>query len=219
MSIIQLFSFLTFFLSIFGYQPDKQLNDPKAKTLLDDVSKTYKGFASISADFSISTYSPTQNKTTTQKGTVFLKGEKYKIEMGKQEIFCDKQSVWTYLKDINEVQINDYEANKEDITPSNMFTIYQNNFNYIMNGEEQMGKTHCAIVDLMPKDKSKPFFKVRIWVDKNNKYIKQMKVFDKNGNIYTYSVNSFDTKTNIEDAFFKFDTSKHPGVHVEDLRM
>jgi outer membrane lipoprotein carrier protein len=62
--------------------------------------------------------------------------------MGKQEIFCDKQSVWTYLKDINEVQINDYEANKEDITPSNMFTIYQNDFNYMLNGEEVVDKTN-----------------------------------------------------------------------------
>jgi len=217
--MIQLFSFLTFFLSIFGYQSDKQLNDPKAKTLLDAVSKTYKGFSSIEADFSLTTVNPIQNKTTTQSGTVYLKGEKYKIEMGKQEIFCDKQSVWTYLKDINEVQINDYEANKEDITPSNMFTIYQNDFNYMMSGEEGVDKIICSVIDLMPKDKSKPFFKVRIWIDKSAKYIKRMKIFDKNGNLYTYNVTSFNSKANMEDIFFKFDASKHPGVHVEDLRM
>ncbi len=217
--MIQLFSILTFFLSLFGYQPDKQLNDPNAKTLLDAVSKTYKSFKSIEAEFSLTTVNPVQNKTTTQTGSVFLKGEKYKLLMGKQEIFCDKQSVWTYLKDINEVQINDYEANKEDITPSNMFTIYQNDFNYMMNGDDVIDKTNCSIVDLMPKDKSKPFFKVRIWIDKNVKYIKRMKVFDKNGNLYTYNVTSFNSKANLDDTFFKFDASKHPGVHVEDLRM
>ena len=84
--------------------------------------------------------------------------KKYKIELGKQIIWCDKQSVWTYIKDINEVQINDYEANKEEITPSNMFTIYQNDFNYMLNSDEELDKTSCSIVDLMPKDKSKPFF-------------------------------------------------------------
>lgn len=214
-----LFSILTFLLSIFGYQPDKQLNDPKAKTLLDAVSKTYRGFSSIQAAISLTTVNPVQNKTTTQTGNVYLKGEKYKIVMGKQEILCDKQSVWTYLKDINEVQINDYEANKEDITPSNMFTIYQNDFNYMMNGEETVDKTSCSVVDLMPKDKSKPFFKVRIWIDKSAKYIKRMKVFDKNGNLYTYNVTTFNCKENLDDSFFKFDVSKHPGVHVEDLRM
>ncbi|MBK9791778.1 MAG: outer membrane lipoprotein carrier protein LolA [Sphingobacteriales bacterium] len=217
--MIQLFSIFTFFLSIFGYQPDKQLNDPNAKKLLDAVSKTYKSFNSIEAGFSLTTVNPVQNKTTTQTGNVYLKGEKYKLLMGKQEIFCDKQSVWTYLKDINEVQINDYEANKEDITPSNMFTIYQNDFNYMMNGEEVIDKVNCSVVDLMPKDKSKPFFKVRIWIDKNVKYIKRMKVFDKNGNLYTYNVTSFNSKANLDDNYFKFDATKHPGVHVEDLRM
>lgn len=217
--MIQLFSILTFFLSIFGYQPDKQLNDPKAKTLLDAVSKTYKSFPSIQADFSLTTSIPTQNKTTVKTGSVSIKGEKYKIVMGKQEIFCDKQSVWTYLKDINEVQINDYEPNKEDITPSNMFTIYQNDFNYMMNGEEVIDKVSCSVVDLMPKDKSKPFFKVRIWIDKSAKYIKRMKVFDKNGNMYIYNITTFNAKANLEDSYFKFDASKHPGVHVEDLRM
>lgn len=217
--MIQLFSILTFFLSILGYQSDKQLNDPTAKTLLDAVSKTYKGFSSIEANFSLTTYNPIQSKTTTQNGTVYLKGEKYKLLMGNQEIICDKQSVWTYLKDINEVQINDYEANKEDITPSNMFTIYQNDFNYMMNGEDLVEKTDCSVIDLMPKDKSKPFFKVRIWINKSGKYIKRMKIFDKNGNLYTYSVTTFKSKANLEDSFFKFDASKHPGVHIEDLRM
>jgi outer membrane lipoprotein-sorting protein len=89
----------------------------------------------------------------------------------------------------------------------------------MLNGEEVVDKTNCSIVDLMPKDKSKPFFKVRIWIDKSAKYIKRMKVFDKNGNLYTYSVSSFKSNANLEDSFFKFDASKHPGVHVEDLRM
>lgn len=217
--MLTLFSIFSILLSLFGFNPDKQLNDPKAKTLLDAVSKTYKSYESVEATFTLLSFNPQQNKTTNQKGTVYLKGEKYKLLMGKQEIICDNKSVWTYLKDIKEVQINDYEPSKEDITPSNMFTIYQNDFNYMMNGDEVVDKATCAIVDLMPKDKNKPFFKVRIWVNKNAKFIKQMKVFDKNGNTYTYTVTTFNSKANLEDTFFKFDKGKHPEVHIEDLRM
>ncbi len=217
--MIYILSILTLLLSTSGIASDKNLSDPKAKTLLDAVSKTYKEFPSIQATFTLTTISPIQNKTTTQTGNIYLKGENYKLVMGKQEIFCDKQSVWTYLKDINEVQVNDYEANKEEITPSNMFTIYQNDFNYMINGEEVIDKKNCTIVDLIPKDKDKPFFKVRIWIDKSAKYITRMKVFDKNGTLYTYSINSFNSKQKLEDSYFKFDLSKHPGVQVEDLRM
>ena len=45
-----------------------------------------------------------------------------------------------------------------------------------------------------------------------------MKVFDKNGNRYTYVVLSFNTKSNLEDAFFKFDKKSKPGVVEIDLR-
>ncbi|MCB0508531.1 MAG: outer membrane lipoprotein carrier protein LolA [Chitinophagales bacterium] len=216
--MVTLFSIVSFLLSLLGFS-DNQLNDPQAKKLLDDVSKTYKSYASIKADFTLVSYNPQQKKTENQKGTVYLKGEKYKLLMGKQEIICDKKSVWTYLKDINEVQINDYEANKEDITPSTMFTIYQNDFNYMMNGSDVVDNVNCAVVDLMPKDKSKPFFKVRICIDKSHKFIKRMKVFDKNGNTYTYTVTAFNSKAGLDDNFFKFDADKHPEVHIEDLRL
>jgi outer membrane lipoprotein carrier protein len=198
-------------------QGDKFINDPKAKLLLEAVSKTYKSYPAIDSKFSLLTESP-QGKTTTQSGQVLLKGEKYKLIMGNQEIYCDKSSVWTYLKDINEVQINDYEPNQGEVTPSNMFSIYQTDFNYMLNGEETINNCICKIVDLKPKDTSRSYFKVRIWVDKTNN-VKRIKIFDKNGSRYTYSVVTFNSKAVLEDAEFKFDASQHPGVHVEDLRM
>ncbi len=214
-SILSLFSFL-----FVKKQPDtKNISDPKAKVLLDEVSKKYKSFSSIDAKFTFQTENGQQNKTTTENGRVYLKGEKYRVEIGKQIVICDNKSVWTYMKDINELQINDYEPNKDEITPSNMFTIYQNDFDYLMNADEAIDKVNCAVVDLKPKKSDKPFFKVRIWIDKNAKYIKRMKIFDKNGNRYIYTVTSFNGKANLEDAIFKFDTSKYPGVKVEDLRM
>ena len=146
-SILSLFSFL-----FVKKQPDtKNISDPKAKILLDEVSKKYKSFSSIDAKFTFQTENGQQNKTTTENGRVYLKGEKYRVEIGKQIVICDNKSVWTYMKDINELQINDYEPNKDEITPSNMFTIYQNDFDYLMNADEDIDKVNCAVVDLKPK--------------------------------------------------------------------
>ncbi|HQO88717.1 MAG TPA: outer membrane lipoprotein-sorting protein, partial [Chitinophagales bacterium] len=61
----------------------------------------------------------------------------------------------------------------------------------MLNGEEWIDKSNCSIIDLKPIDTDKPFFKVRIWIDKDAKYIKRMKVFDKNGTLYTYNVITF----------------------------
>lgn len=210
---------LTFFAFLLSYHTadDKFINDPKAKVLLESVSKTYKSYTAIDTKFTVLTESP-QGKSSTQSGQVWLKGDKYKLIMGNQEIYCDKTSVWTYLKDINEVQINDYEPESGEVTPTNMFTIYQTDFNYMLNGEETIGTSLCKIVDLKPKDSDRSYFKVRIWVDKTFN-VKRIKIFDKNGSRYTYSVVTFNSKAVIDDAEFKFDATKHPGVHVEDLRM
>lgn len=214
-----LFTFFTSLLLLFT--PNKQNNasnnDAKAKVILDNVSKKYKSYKSIEVSFKLTTEIPNK-KASVEEGKVYLKGEMYKIQLGNQEIYCNKTAVWTYLKDINEVQINDYEPNKSEISPANMFNIYQSDYNYITNTSEKVAGITCKTVDLMPKDKSKPYFKIRIWIDANN-HIKQLKIFDKNGSRYIYTVTSTKSNTANSDDFYKFDPSKHQGVYIEDLRL
>jgi len=44
------------------------------------------------------------------------------------------------------------------------------------------------------------------------------KVFDKNGNIYTYSIVKFTPNAAVTDDLFSFNKSKYPGVEIVDLR-
>jgi hypothetical protein len=71
-------------------------------------------------------------------------------------------------------------------------------------------------IELTPIDKSKPFHKVLVYIDKS--VINTTKVFEKTGNRYTYSVSGLKTDAAIADATFQFDVSKYPGVEVVDLR-
>ena len=73
-------------------------------------------------------------------------------------------------------------------------------------------------VELTPIDKSKTFFKVLVDVDKATQTIRQTKVFEKNGNRYTYSVSSMTTNVPLPDNLFVFDQKKYPKVEVIDLR-
>ena len=123
-----------------------------------------------------------------------------------------------YLKDVNEVQINDYEPDPSDMTPYNMFNIYQKDFYYIKTADENVLDKPCNVIDLSPKDKSRSYFKVRIWINKQTNLLSRIKIFDKNGYRYTYTINSININSKIEDSEFNFDKNKYPGVHIEDLR-
>jgi len=150
---------------------------------------------------------------------VQMKGMKYKVAITGQEIICDGKTIWTFDKSANEVQVSTLDNSAGNITPQKLFTnFYDKDFLYIQNEDVKRGNKTYQVVELTPIDKTKPFFKVLIEVDKAASSIVSTKVFEKNGNRYTYSINSMSTNSAMPDDTFVFDPKKYPGVEVIDLR-
>src|ERR1700761_4387368 len=114
------------FANVFAQQPDTKTAQP----ILNGVSEKYKSFTSVKAEFTIKTEDGTGKTTDNQAGTLYVKGNKFKLELNNQQIVCDNVTIWTYLKDANELQINTYEPDENTISPSQIFTIYEKNFIY-----------------------------------------------------------------------------------------
>ncbi len=193
-------------------------NDAKATEILKGVSAKYKTYKSVQGDFNIVVENGKNNTKDVQAGTLYVKGEKYKVALKNQEITSDNVTIWTYLKDANEVQINTYEPDDNTITPSQIFTIYEKNFLYAFIEEKTVNGKVLQYIELTPIDKTKPFFKIKLAVDKVAKAVQSAIVFDKNGNRYTYEIKNFIANPNLADTFFTFDNKAHPGVEVVDLR-
>jgi len=211
-------SILTGLLFCFALITNAQQNDPKATQILNGVSAKYKSYTSVKADFTIKVEN-TQSKTSdTQNGTLYLKGNKYKVILKNQEVISDNKTVWTFIKDANEVQVNDYEPDENSITPSQIFTIYEKNFLCAFTEEKTVNGKVLQYIELTPIDKTKPYFKIRLGIDKTAKTVQNAVVFDKNGNQYTYEIKAFTPNPTLADSFFTFDTNAHPGVEVVDLR-
>jgi outer membrane lipoprotein-sorting protein len=75
-----------------------------------------------------------------------------------------------------------------------------------------------TIIELVPKDKKKKFFKIKLFVEKNNQQIIKSIVFDKNGSIHTYTITNQIPNIKFEDGFFVFNAQKYPNVEVNDMR-
>jgi hypothetical protein len=71
---------------------------------------------------------------------------------------------------------------------------------------------------MTPVDKTKPFHKVYVLVDKNNKTIYSTKILDKSGSVMVYTIDTMNGSVNLPDTAFVFDKAKYPGVEVTDLR-
>ncbi|HSF46702.1 MAG TPA: outer membrane lipoprotein carrier protein LolA [Chitinophagaceae bacterium] len=194
-------------------------NDPEAKKVLDAVSAKFKSYKSLKGNFTLEIKDAAGKVQGKKAGTVSMKGTKYRVNINGQEIFCDGKNVWTYDKGANEVQVAQFDNSSASITPQKLFTnFYDKDFLYKLNGEKKTGTKTIQEIELTPTDKSKPFFKVLLSIDKASKMITNTQIFEKSGNRYAYAMTNVVTNSNITDDTFVFDTKKYPGVEVVDLR-
>ena len=196
-----------------------QTNDPAAKQVLDAVSAKFKTFKSVQANFIYKVENGAGKTLSTKTGTVWMKGTKYKVSFGGQEIFSDGTTVWNYDKGAKEVTVSSLDASGSTITPQKLFTnFYDKDFLYLLNGEKKVGTKTLQEIEMTPTDKSKAFHKVYLQVDKTAKTIYSTKVLENGGNKYTYTVSTIKTNGALADNIFSFDKSKYPGVEEVDLR-
>ena len=148
-----------------------------------------------------------------------MKGNKYKLIITGQEIYCDGTTIWTYDKSSNEVTITKFDPSSNATSPQKIFTdFYDKDFLYKLNGQQKVNGKTLQEIEMTPIDKTKNFFKIYVYVDKSAQTLSTTKMLDKNGTKYTYSIISLNGNANLNDAIFSFDKSKYPGVEEVDLR-
>ena len=204
-------------LMTFGFA---QGNDPAAKKVLDKVSNKFKSFKAVQSTFTLQIQDAKGKVQGVKKGTVYMKGPKYRVNITGQEIYSDGTIVWTYDKGANEVTITQLDPSGGAITPQKLFTsFYDKDFLYKLNGEKKVGDKVVQEIEMTPVDKTKAFHKVYLLIDKKTQTIYSTKVLEKNGNVYSYTVNTLNGKSPVSDDVFVFNKSEHPGVEEVDLRM
>lgn len=192
--------------------------DAKAKGILEAASKKMKGLSTLQAKFSLSLKASNGKIRDTKAGTFYMKGDKYKVAMAGQEIICDGKTVWTYMKDANEVQVSTFNPSEATISPTKLFTnFYDKEYAYTYTGSKTVGGKACDIITMTPTSKTKQFNKVELAIDKSST-ITGGTVYEKNGNQYVYLVSGFTPNKAMSDATFTYNAASHPGVEVVDLR-
>lgn len=197
----------------------KAQNDPKAKSILDAVTQKVNSLKSLKANFTLNLASANGKTKQSKSGTFFMKGSKYRISIQGQEIICDNKTVWTYIKETNEVQISNYNPSEQTISPTKLITnFYDKEYKYKYIGTKKSGGKNCDAIELTPINASKQFKKVEILVDKTSNTIAGGSIIEKNGNQYTYTISNFNSNAPVDDKQFSFDPKAYKGIEVVDLR-
>jgi outer membrane lipoprotein-sorting protein len=188
--------------------------DKKSTAILDAMSNKYQNIKSFKATF---TYTPDGGKAL--KGDATVKGTKFRLKMAGQEIFNDGKLMATYIKETNEVNIQDFDPTSTgDLDPTKIYSAYKKGFKYAFLKEKKEGNEIFEVVELTSTNKNSQVGKVEIEVNKKDKSIGKWRIFQKNGQKVTYKVDQFQPDVAVADNFFTFNAKQYPGVEVVDLR-
>jgi outer membrane lipoprotein carrier protein len=192
--------------------------DPKALQILEEMSKKYRSIPAFEANISQTLINDVEKISEEFKGKITVKGDKFRLVLPEQEVINNGSTIWTYLPEAREVNIDNYDPNSEDVNPSKIYEIYKKGFKYLYLGDKTEGGVAVEEIDLVPEKKDAQFFKIKMFINKKDKSIYSWTMFDKGGNKFRYTISKFNPNIKVDDSYFSFDPKKYPGVEVIDLR-
>ena len=187
-------------------------DDKKALDMLNSMSDNYKKMKGFTSSFTYSMKNLTEDITDSFSGEISVRDDKYVLYIEGQKIINDSKTVWTYLEDLNEVTISDFDASEQDISINNVFEVYKEGYKHKfidkVNGINN--------VEIYPDDESKSYFKISFAILENN-LLSSFTVYDKSNSIFIYTIDDF-MEEDLDNSLFFFDLEKYPDIEVIDFR-
>ncbi len=199
-------TFLVLFASLSAYC---QKADEMFRSVVDGI----KAFKNIEISFEYKMTNDVVGINETITGNGFLQGDAYRLDLGSQILICDSNTLWTYLPDDAEVMISDVNAEDGSNSPLSIIESYYDNVNVVLDDKNEDFKSF--VITPQNEDKLK---KIVVNIDKKTSHLKEIHVYDDDGNIFSYIINKFITNQELPQNTFVFDEESLPDVEVIDMR-
>lgn len=191
-------------------------NNTKADEVLNALSTKLEALETMKIEFSYIMGNAAEKINESKSGSIYIKGDKYRLYIADQLIISDGVTIWTILKDSKEVQINNVDPKNQN-TPNKMLTSYNKNYRAKFIKEAPSQGFVMQTIDLTPNT-TQSFYKIRLEINKSKNIMHSSTIYDKNGTTYTYLVSSFTENPKVFDSRFTFNKSEYADYEINDMR-
>lgn len=188
--------------------------DEKAKAILDKVSSKTNAYKTIAISFKL-TISGNGQDPISEMGKAYLKGDKYKVELQDQDIYCDGTTITTHLKEDEECYTSSVADAKDEgmVAPTELLTIWEDGYKYKYVKETTYKGRPVHHINLFPKNAAdSKFHTVILKIDKEKNEVVSVLIKGKDGMNMKYTLTKFEKDIAIPASKFVFDRAKHPNV-------
>lgn len=193
-------------------------NSPKAEKLLNEVSSKVEAYDNMVIEFKYSLENTSENISQEARGDVSIDGEKYVLNlMGTTQMF-DGEKIYTIIPEDEEINISNYvEEDDNSITPSKMFSFYEEGYNYDMDITQNVKGREIQYVKLTPKDSNAEIKNILLGIDKQTKHIYNLIQTQENGTKITITVQNFKTNQQLAQNLFNFNEARYSDYYINRI--
>ncbi len=190
----------------------------KAEKLLNEVSSKVQNYDNMVIEFKYALENTAENVSQEARGDVSIDGEKYVLNlMGTTQMF-DGKKIYTIIPEDEEINISSYvEEDSNSITPSKMFSFYEEGYNYEMDITQNVKGREIQYVKLTPKDSNAEIKNILLGIDKQTKHIYNLIQTQENGTKITITVKSFKTDQPLAKNLFTFDEDRYSDYYINRI--
>jgi chaperone LolA len=190
--------------------------DVQAKAALERAANIVRKSA-LKVVFSTTIASPAVKKSQNINGTLFLKGDKFKLLMNDAQSFFDGKTQWVYVPDSKEVTISSISSKDQtEINPLSVLSQYDGKDSKILFNQENKS-AGLDVIDIYPAVKSTNEFRIIVKLSKQTGYPTSIQLFHKDGSTTTILIKSFQI-VSLDNSTFTLNPKSYPGVSINDLR-
>lgn len=191
-------------------------SEAQATAMIDEFIKMAKTNP-IKADFKLSVYDSNDHVAQSQKGTFYLKKDRFRLKMDEIDIIFDGKTQWSYSASSNEVSITEpIEEELVQINPIAVISDYKDNSIIIFSRHEKSPQED--IIVMIPTIPGADFESIDVYINKQTKNLSALKMTSTSDYNIKIDFTNFQKGAVISDKTFVFDKKDYPDVYVNDMR-
>ena len=179
-----------------------------ATKILDKTAATMKAAGNVKIGFTL------EVEGGSSTGYIKLQGQKFVLNMGGSITWFDGKTMWTYLKNNDEVNVTSPSASEvAKMNPYSFLTFYKKGYTAKMGGST--AKEHEVV---LTGGAGSPYKKVVVRVNKSTNTPTSIKLTSSKDVLTTIKCNSFLKNQKYKVSTFQFNKKNYPNAEIIDLR-
>ncbi|MEM7374360.1 MAG: outer membrane lipoprotein carrier protein LolA [Bacteroidota bacterium] len=180
-----------------------------ATEILQKSQKTLESLQDFSSNILYVITNPNMPKAIPKTGKVKYKQGKYSLVLSDQEIYCDLEKIWVYLKDNEEVEELSYEP-EEGGPLGSVLSVYQANSKAILKGSEVIKGRKCLKIFLTNQDPSLDYNEAQVWIDEETLLLAKATLLDRKKTTTIFEFTNIKTNVGFPDSDFQLTKDEVP---------